>query len=53
MEVKVGNVILGGLNPIAVQTMWDKPLYRITEATVRRLKLLEDLGCSILRLALP
>jgi len=53
MEVKVGKVTLGGLNPIAVQTMWDKPLYRITDATVRRFKLLEELGCSILRLALP
>lgn len=50
----VRSVTLGGDAPIAVQTMWKQPLREDTLAeTVRKIAELEQLGCDILRFAVP
>ena len=47
-EVKIGNVTLGGSNPIAVQTMLKVPVEDI-EGNVAQAKRCEAAGCQILR----
>ena len=45
---------LGGDAPIAIQTMWKQPLREDTlQDTVRKITELEQLGCDILRFAVP
>ena len=45
---------LGSNAPIAIQTMWKQPLDEDTlQETVRRIAELEQLGCDILRFAVP
>lgn len=51
---QVRSVELGGNAPIAVQTMWKQPLQEQTlPETVRKIAELEQLGCDILRFAVP
>ncbi|OIP41529.1 4-hydroxy-3-methylbut-2-en-1-yl diphosphate synthase [Candidatus Desantisbacteria bacterium CG2_30_40_21] len=52
MSVKVGNLIIGGNQPISVQSM-TKTDTRDVPATVYQIKQLEDAGCSIVRVAVP
>ena len=47
-EVKIGNVTIGGNNPIAVQTMLNVPVEDI-EGNVAQAKRCEAAGCQILR----
>lgn len=49
-EVRVGNLIIGGNNPIRVQSM-TKTDTRDIESTVRQILELEDFGCEIVRVA--
>ncbi|MBM4046935.1 MAG: flavodoxin-dependent (E)-4-hydroxy-3-methylbut-2-enyl-diphosphate synthase, partial [Planctomycetes bacterium] len=50
--VQVGKVQVGGDAPVSVQTM-TKTHTEDVAATVRQIKELEDLGCQIIRLAVP
>ena len=51
-EVKIGNVTIGGKNPIAVQTMLNVPVEDI-EGNVAQAKRCEAAGCQILRVTCP
>lgn len=52
-------VYVGGDSPVTIQTMWKEPINNIKdgskelEAIVERLKLLEGMGCDIVRFAVP
>lgn len=50
--VKVGNLFLGGDNPIRVQSMCDTDTRNI-KATVKQILDLEKVGCEIVRVAVP
>ena len=51
-EVKIGNVTIGGKNPVAVQTMLNVPVEDI-EGNVAQAKRCEAVGCQILRVTCP
>ena len=51
-EVKIGNVTIGGSNPIAVQTMLNVPMEDI-EGNVAQARRCEAAGCQILRVTCP
>jgi len=51
-EIKIGRVKIGGKNPIAVQSMCNTDT-RNVKATVRQIKELEEVGCEIIRVAVP
>lgn len=50
--VKIGNVLVGGDNPIAIQSMCNTKTSDV-EATVKQILELEDAGCEIIRVAVP
>ncbi len=50
--VKIGNVTIGGDNPIAIQSMCNTKTEDII-ATINQIKLLENAGCEIIRCAVP
>jgi (E)-4-hydroxy-3-methylbut-2-enyl-diphosphate synthase len=51
-QIHVGNVCIGGDAPIAVQSM--TTMYtRDVEATVAQIRRLEDVGCELVRVAVP
>ncbi|MGZ7032941.1 MAG: (E)-4-hydroxy-3-methylbut-2-enyl-diphosphate synthase [Thermoanaerobaculia bacterium] len=49
-EVRIGNVTIGGSNPIAVQSMTATRTQDI-DATIRQVELLEEAGADIIRIA--
>jgi len=49
--VKIGDVLIGGRNPVAIQSM-TKTRTSDIENTVRQINQLEDAGCQIVRLAI-
>lgn len=51
-KIKVGDVIIGGGSPIAVQSMTNTDT-RDLKGTIRQIKLLEEAGCEIVRAAVP
>lgn len=51
-KIRVGNLILGGDSPIAVQSMTNTDTRDIT-ATIQQIKRLEEAGCEIVRVAVP
>ncbi|WP_026485886.1 flavodoxin-dependent (E)-4-hydroxy-3-methylbut-2-enyl-diphosphate synthase [Caldanaerobius polysaccharolyticus] len=51
-EVKIGDVIIGGGHPIAVQSMTTTYTADV-EATCQQIKRLEEAGCHIVRVAVP
>ena len=51
-EGKIGNIAIGGNNPVAIQSMISVPSTDI-EGSVRQAKELEYAGCEILRAAIP
>ncbi len=51
-KVKIGNVTIGGNNPIAVQTMLNVPIEDL-EGNVAQAKRCEEAGCQILRITCP
>jgi (E)-4-hydroxy-3-methylbut-2-enyl-diphosphate synthase len=52
IPLKIGNVTVGGVAPISVQSMTNTDT-RDIEATVRQIKELEDCGVEIVRVAVP
>lgn len=52
MEVAIGNVTIGGENPIAIQSMTNTPTEDIG-ATVSQIQALTKAGCDIIRCAVP
>ncbi len=51
-EIKIGRVKIGANNPIAVQSMCDVDT-RDVKATVKQIHELEEVGCEIVRVAVP
>src|SRR3954454_7872165 len=51
-EVRVGNLVVGGDNPIWVQSMTTPDTYDI-EATVAEILRMEDAGCELVRVTVP
>ncbi len=51
--VCVGSLIIGGGNPISIQTMWKSPLSENLSDTLRRISTIVDMGCEVLRFACP
>ncbi len=51
-QILVGNVAVGGLAPITVQSMTNTPTPDVT-ATVSQILDLQDAGCEIVRVAVP
>ena len=51
--VQVGNVVLGGQSPVAVQTMYDIPLSHLEEGFEARMHVLKGMGCDIIRFSYP
>jgi (E)-4-hydroxy-3-methylbut-2-enyl-diphosphate synthase len=51
-EVKVGPIVVGGDNPIWVQSMTTPDTYDI-EATVAQIHRLEEAGCELVRVTVP
>jgi len=50
--IKIGNVKIGGSNPVAVQSMTNTDT-RDAKATIKQIKELEKAGCEIIRVAVP
>ena len=51
-QIKIGNRVIGGGNPVLVQSMTNTKTWDV-EATVRQIKELEAAGCEIIRCAIP
>src|SRR5438132_7042438 len=51
-EVKVGSVVVGGDNPIIVQSMTTPDTHDV-EATVAEIHRLEQAGCELVRVTVP
>jgi (E)-4-hydroxy-3-methylbut-2-enyl-diphosphate synthase len=51
-EVRVGNLVVGGDNPVWVQSMTTPDTHDI-EATVAQIQRLEEAGCEIVRVTVP
>jgi (E)-4-hydroxy-3-methylbut-2-enyl-diphosphate synthase len=51
-EVKIGNVMIGGSHPVAIQSMLSVPSTDL-EGSVAQAVELEEAGCEILRAAVP
>ena len=51
-EIKIGDVIIGGNHPIAIQSMTNTPTEDV-EATVAQILRLEKAGCEIIRCTVP
>lgn len=51
-EVKVGNLLMGGKNPIIIQSMTNTKTSDV-KATVEQIKRLEEAGCQLVRASVP
>jgi len=51
-EVKVGNVVIGGTNPIVVQSMTTTDTFDV-EGTIKQILALEEAGCELVRVTVP
>lgn len=51
-EVKIGNVVIGNNNPIAIQSMTNTKTHDVV-ATVNQIHALENAGCEIVRCTVP
>lgn len=51
-EVKVGSLKIGGDNPISIQSMTNTDT-RDAKATIAQIKRLEEVGCDVVRVAVP
>lgn len=51
-QVQVGNLAIGGVAPVSIQSMLNPPAHDI-EGSVRQAKELEAAGCEIIRAAVP
>lgn len=52
VAVKIGNVVIGGGNPVVVQTM-TKTLTKDINSTLKQIKQIEEVGGKLVRLAVP
>ena len=53
-SVKAKGLIIGGGFPVSIQTMWKEPLHADgLEAAAARIASLAELGCDVLRFAVP
>ena len=50
--IQVGNIPIGGLNPVVIQSMTNTPAHDPT-ACIRQIRRLERAGCTIVRVAVP
>ncbi len=50
--IKIGNIKIGGNNPVAIQSMTNVPTKNVAK-TVEQIKKLEKAGCEIIRVAVP
>ena len=51
-EVRIGNVVIGGKNPVAIQSMTNTKTEDV-DATVNQILAVEKAGCEIIRCAVP
>ena len=51
-QIKIGSVAIGGGAPVAIQSMCNTKTHDV-EATVEQILRLEELGCEIIRVAVP
>ncbi len=51
-EIKIGNRIIGGENPILIQSMTNT-LTKDADKTIKQIKDLEEAGCEIVRVTVP
>ena len=51
-EVHIGKITIGGLNPIAIQSMTNTDTRDVT-ATIDQIKVLASAGCDIIRITVP
>src|SRR3990170_3305898 len=51
-QVKIGQVVIGGGAPVAVQSMTNTKTYKVGE-TVAQIRALEEAGCEIVRVSVP
>src|SRR5438445_9856216 len=51
-EVRVGSVVVGGSNPIWVQSMTTTDTFDV-DATVAQIHALEEAGCELVRVTVP
>ncbi|MFV0351120.1 MAG: flavodoxin-dependent (E)-4-hydroxy-3-methylbut-2-enyl-diphosphate synthase [Oscillospiraceae bacterium] len=51
-EVRIGNIAVGGQNPVAVQSMLSRPAHDI-QANVEQAVQLQQAGCAVLRVSVP
>lgn len=51
-EVKVGNLLMGGKNPVIIQSMTNTKTSDV-KATVEQIKRLEEAGCQLVRASVP
>ncbi len=51
--INVGNIQIGGGNPISIQTMWDEPVKTVDKDLINRLNDIQSVGCDIIRFAVP
>src|SRR5258706_188971 len=51
-EVRIGDVAIGGNNPIRVQSMTTTDTHDV-EATVREIRHMEEAGCELVRVTVP
>lgn len=51
-EIKVGNVTIGGNNPVSIQSMTNT-LTKDADGTIKQIHKLEEAGCEIIRVAVP
>ena len=51
-QIKVGNVPVGGLAPVSVQSMTNTPTSDV-DATVSQIDRLQNAGCELVRVAVP
>lgn len=51
-EIKIGDVVIGGSHPVAIQSMTNTKTEDV-EATVAQIQKLEAAGCEIIRCAVP
>ncbi|MBC7319774.1 flavodoxin-dependent (E)-4-hydroxy-3-methylbut-2-enyl-diphosphate synthase [bacterium] len=52
LPIKIGNIVIGGGNPVAVQSMTNTRTEDVP-ATVSQIKRLEKAGCELVRVAVP
>ncbi|WP_184744424.1 flavodoxin-dependent (E)-4-hydroxy-3-methylbut-2-enyl-diphosphate synthase [Spirochaeta isovalerica] len=52
-EIAIGNIKLGGDNPVLVQTMWDKAVEKVDSELISELNRLQVYGNRLIRFAAP